>query len=296
MPSLDPELVSAVKRGECLLFLGAGVHYPPQAGSIFEAGYPPNVRPPLGKALAKKLAADGPGPDQPSFIAQQFPEESGYEENLARCSALYEMARDRNQLVRYVTGEVDKGKLPSAAVRGLAALPFRLIITTNYDQIFERALGAKVPGREIYDPNRNRSRLAGRVPADADAPLLLKMHGCVTAQNSFVLTEDDYVTFVMRMGEKDPYHPVPKVFKNQFLNWPTLFIGYGLADFNLLLLLKTLSWDLDPAEIIRSYAVSPRPDPVVQRCLGGQVAFIVQDLWGFVPQLYQEVLGKDMPV
>src|SRR4051812_36469009 len=51
------ELVAeGVRAQECILFLGAGVHAPPSAGSSFAS--PPERRPPIGSALSLELALE----------------------------------------------------------------------------------------------------------------------------------------------------------------------------------------------------------------------------------------------
>lgn len=293
--SLDPKLVEAVKSGECLLFIGAGVHYPPSdAQSPYLASYPPEVRPPLGAELAKRLAARG-GPPQ-SYIEQMFPNERDYEWNLQRTAALYEIARGRNELVSEIIKEVDTGKKPSAAVRALAGLPFRLVATSNYDKLFEKALGVlmKSPVREIYSPSHNAT-CGLKTPKDPDTPAYWKMHGCVDRPDSLVATEEDYITFVTRMRDLGAYNPVPRPFQNALAEMPSLFIGYSLVDFNFRLLLRSLHYGFDSAELARNYAVNPKPDPVVRHALDGRVTFIVEDLWSFIPNLYQAVTGQTMP-
>ena len=49
-------LVDSIKTSRCILFLGAGVHHEPPAGSRFS--YPIEARPPLGSALALSLVKD----------------------------------------------------------------------------------------------------------------------------------------------------------------------------------------------------------------------------------------------
>jgi hypothetical protein len=80
---------------------------------------------------------------------------------------------------------------------------------------------------------------------------------------------------------------------------PTLFIGYSLMDYNLRLLFKTLRWRMDKSKFPMSYSVDPFPDPLLEFSMGEgdrrQVIFIAQDVWTFVPALYREVTGKEMP-
>ena len=51
------DLFDAVKQRECILFLGAGVHYPPPE-DLPEYQYPVEERPPLGAQLSHKLARE----------------------------------------------------------------------------------------------------------------------------------------------------------------------------------------------------------------------------------------------
>ena len=51
-------IAESVAKGQCILFLGAGVHYgpPPDADPKYRDAYPEERRPPLGGALSQKLA------------------------------------------------------------------------------------------------------------------------------------------------------------------------------------------------------------------------------------------------
>ena len=116
---------------------------------------------------------------------------------------------------------------------------------------------------------------------------------------SVVITDEDYIQFTLRMGDRDALHPVPETFRYQFKRMPTLFIGYSLVDYNLRLLFKTLRWKLDPAQRKPAYSVDLYPDPLLVEQFERRdryVQFIVQDLWTFIPELYRQVKGKEMPV
>src|SRR5882762_10616287 len=116
------------------------------------------------------------------------------------------------------------------------------------------------------------------------------MHGCVSDPNSIVVTDEDYILFVMRMGDSPPYHAVPERLQVKFKRWPTLFVGYSLLDYNLRLLFKTLRWKMDKAKFPTTYSVDPYPDPLIFDVWYNQnkyVTFIAQDVWNFVPELYR---------
>ena len=253
------------------------------------------ARPPLGKQLSKLLADN-------CDLATNYPNEINNLGNLARIATFYEMKRDRNQLVTAVQEAVGRATKPSAAVRALAELDFPLILTTNYDQLLERALNKadKNPRKGVYDPAGLEATTDFADGADdPQRPFIFKIHGDVDVPKSVVITDEDYIQFTLRMGDRDALHPVPETFRYQFKRMPTLFIGYSLVDYNLRLLFKTLRWKLDPAQRKPAYSVDLYPDPLLVEQFERRdryVQFIVQDLWTFIPELYRQVKGKEMPL
>ena len=278
------QIAGAVKAQHCILFLGAGVHAPPPEGSPFE--YPPEQRPPIGSALSRDLA-------ERCRLAERSPDEDP--SNLQRVALFYEIARSRRQLVEAVVDAVSTGKQPSPMVRALAELDFPLVITTNYDQLFERSLylAGKQPRAAVYTPALEATT-DHRDPSAA-SPVVFKIHGDITKPETIVITDEDYIQFVLRMSNKDPYDPVPLTLKYHLTGWPTLFVGYSLLDYNLRVLFKTLRWKIDSASVPEMYSVDYRPDPLIFDVWHNQrryVNFIAQDVWTFVPALYERVLGR----
>jgi len=274
-----------VSRQRCILFLGAGAHAPPPDQSRFD--YAVEDRPPIGAALSQKLAAD-------CHLSERFPKEDP--SNLQRVALFYEIARSRHQLVDAVKGAVQTGKRPSPMLRALAELDFPLVITTNYDQLFENALIAvgKQPRVAVYTPNLERTTDYG--DPTVESPVVFKIHGDILHPETVVITDEDYIQFVLRMSSKEPYDPVSLTLKYHLTNWPTLFVGYSLLDYNLRLLFKTLRWKIDAASMPDMYSVDYHPDPLIFDVWHNQhryVKFIAQDVWAFVPQLYERVLGKE---
>ena len=287
------KLVESVADGRCILFLGAGVHFPPPERSKY--AYPEHERPPLGGALSERLAGA-------CDFARICKGESPC--NLQRVALCYEKELGRQALVDEIKLAVEEHSRPSATVRALAELPFTLIMTTNYDTLFERALQrdgvAKRPHVEVYSPDRYAHTAdypGGDDPTDAQ-PFVFKAHGDVGNPESIVVTDEDYITFVLRMNSaSDGAHPIPETFRYKLNKFPTLFVGYGLLDLNLRLLFRTMRWRLDPAARPASYSVDVRPDPLVSGIWTREhgMRFIVEDVWRFVPALYREVLRREMP-
>jgi hypothetical protein len=266
--------------------LGAGVHAPPPDGSPFV--YPLGQRPPVGSALSRQLAAA-------CDFGGRFPDEDPG--NLQRVALAYEIDSTRNRLVDAIAAAVDAGGEPSPMLRALARLDFPLVITTNYDGLFERALRdvGKMPRVSVYKPNDEPT--TDFEDESAQSPVIYKLHGDIAHRESLVVTDEDYIQFVLRMSDKEPYDPIPLSLKYFLKRWTTLFIGYSLLDYNLRLLFKTLRWRIDPAKVPDAYSVDYRPDALIVDVWQSQrryVKFIAQDVWSFVPALYELVQGEEL--
>jgi hypothetical protein len=278
-------IAGAVSEKRCILFLGAGAHAPPPDQSSFE--YPAEQRPLISAALSQELAVG-------CKLAERSPGEDP--SNLQRVALFYEIERSRRQLVEAVTGAVHTGKHPSPMLRALAELGFPLVITTNYDRLFESALYAigKQPRVAVYKPQPEAMQ-DYREPTP-ESPIVYKIHGDILDTDTIVITDEDYIQFVLRMSDKDPYDPVPLTLKFYLTSWTTLFVGYSLMDYNLRLLFKTLRWKIDRASVPDMYSVDYRPDPLMFDVWQNQrryVKFIAEDVWAFVPRLYEHVLRKE---
>jgi hypothetical protein len=180
----------------------------------------------------------------------------------------------------------------------LAALPFKIFITTNYDPYLELALqrvNKKNPVVRIYDPSPSKPTEDIADDPTLDKPLVVKIHGDLNLRDSIVITDEDYITFIQRMSEKDALHPVPQTARFRMLKWPTLFVGYSLRDYNLRLLFRTLRWHVDSANFPPSFSLDTDPDPLILTVYQDQrqfVTFVTRDLWTVVPELYEEIYGQ----
>ena len=284
------QVADAVRTGECTLFLGAGVHSLPPSGSPYT--YPDADAPPRGADLATALAA------QCGVDASVL----GDLTDLRRIALYYErVAHDRGRLIRALFAEVQENRKPSPMLRALAELPFRYVITTNYDNLFERALiqAGKDPEVSVYTVARRHPKPPSRA-VGTGRPFVLKIHGDFAAEGagpddqSVVITEEDYITFVLRMRDADELNPVPLAIRAQLARNPTLFVGYSLNDYNLRILFRALRYSGDWGGLPSSFSVDPRPNPIIRKLLTTeyQIVFVAEDLWSFVPGLYEAVCGK----
>ena len=231
------------------------------------------------------------------WLAERFPDEDPT--NLQRVALFYEIdalappARGRHHATRS-----RRASSPRRCCAHWRELDFPLVITTNYDQLFESALrdAGKQPRVAVYTPEpRADDRLRD---ADAREPGRSSSSTATSRdRESIVVTDEDYIQFVLRMSDKEPYDPIPLTLKYYLTGWTTLFVGYSLLDYNLRLLFKTLRWKIDSANVPDMYSVDYQPDPLIFDVWHNQrryVKFIAQDVWAFVPELYELVLGKEL--
>ena len=203
----------------------------------------------------------------------------------------------------------------------LASLPFKVIITSNYDPFFEQALErkGKTPLVRSYKKAREKTKQYQRVmetvsdeqeseeiisleQLDKDFPLVFKIHGSLNTnageeiseddKDSIVITEQDYIDFVLRSTDSNDFDPIPKIVKRALQDWPTIFIGYSLKDYNLRLLFTVLRWDKQYKYKV-DFSIDNSADIVVAAMFKNRVSFVIQNSWDAIPELYRLVTGKD---
>jgi hypothetical protein len=77
---------------------------------------------------------------------------------------------------------------------------------------------------------------------------LYKLHGCISIPESrqmeppelhnLVITEEDYINFLSNAMSNDPFKPLPTHLLARIAESTTLFIGYGLTDWNFRVVFK----------------------------------------------------------
>lgn len=95
--------------------------------------------------------------------------------------------RNRARLNQAIVEKLSEVTEPTTSHRILARLPIRVVWTTNYDQLLERAYEAA--GKRV-DLKVTQENLSTTTPG-RDV-VINKMHGCVTQAHQAVVTKDDY--------------------------------------------------------------------------------------------------------
>ena len=275
------EIADLLREGEVIPFLGAGVNFGTR---------------PKGAAWDEKNAAFLPsGAELSRFLARQsnFPStEDNDLADLAKVSSYFVEASARRRLRDHLRKIFDREFAPCDIHHYLAEVPApTLIVTTNYDTLTEDAFKkAGHPYDLVIHPTDRKDVEASVLwwPHQAAEPVAMppnklfidlktttviyKMHGTVDRQlrkwDSYVITEEDYVDFLSRMTGQTA---VPALFMRHFRTRHFLFLGYGLRDWNLRVVLKNLRTALptikaDEQEMedegdddLRSWAIQFRP-------------------------------------
>ena len=215
--------------------------------------------------------------------------------DLAKVASYFVEISARQRLCETLRQEFSVDAKPSPMHRYLASVPSPLlVVTTNYDDLMERAfIEAGRPYDLVVHPTDQREVEGsvlwwahGASEPEAIAPnklyieledrtVIYKMHGsiCRTSEKleSYVVTEEDYVDFLARMGG---LHAVPAQFLHHFRKCHFLYLGYGLRDWNLRVMLRMLRMggagigkggaggEDDADQRLVSWAVQFRPSPI----------------------------------
>jgi hypothetical protein len=171
-------------------------------------------------------------------------------------------------------------EVPKILRRSQDPPPYQLIVTTNYDDVLERAFHeAEEPfdlvsyeaegefrGKFIHYAHQGEPRMILEPNRDFgiktdNRTVILKIHGAVNradeSRDSYVITEDHYIDYLARTDVSKLF-PVTLVSKLRRSH--CLFLGYSLRDWNLRVILNRI-WG-DEKLRSKSWAIQLNPDPL----------------------------------
>ena len=263
-------VISAILHGEVIPFLGAGVNI---FGRQEQEVYMPGQYLPSARELAAYLAVqyDYKSDDKTNLlrVSQYATVMRGAGSLYNRLGEVFDADYPMNVLHKFFA------RLPRILKRKGCVRPYQLIVTTNYDDVLETAFRrAKEPFDVVYymarkphqgkfrhiphetsprdsilidDPNTyNQLPFKGPTP---QRTVILKIHGAVDRvsdrvnrkpdelQDSFVITEDDYINY---LAQTDISKLLPVQLKSKLTNSGFLFLGYGLRDWNLRVIMNRI--------------------------------------------------------
>jgi SIR2-like domain len=293
-------------RGKVIPVLGAGVNL---------AGRPPglNWSPggqylPDGGELARHLAAHF---RYPGLDAGDLMRVAQYALTSRGDGPLYDELHRVFQ-ARYPPGPLHRFLAMLPPLFRAQRLPYQLIVTTNYDYALELAFADAEEEVDlvVYSAGGDGRARFWHVPPTGepiliDSPndyddvstetrtVILKIHGTVDRRaeadrefETFVIAEDDYIDY---LAHTEPLSLFPVRIAAVLKTSHLLFLGYGLRDWNLRVLLRRL-WR-DQRRHYNSWAVQLRPDPIELRFWGKRGLEILDaDLADYVDEVRRRAL------
>ena len=275
-------IVGYLKTGHCIPFLGAGASIPdlkPSATNKPEteevsSGQPIPDNGQRSAPLSDQTVPSGTG--MAGELALKLGIDPLIQMDLPMAAFLFERVHDRQTLTTYI-GDRLTGQPPSEAHRVLAKIiiylhshrslemrPVELIITTNFDQQLENELvylNRKLPLRPPIKINTiiasTRSQQAKQI--EEDSVNLLKLHGCVSDSDSLIVTDDDYIKMLNRLGGSVPTTFIDVTILGEIPKAGLLFLGYSLGDWDFRAFYEALMGNRSPSKKYTSYAVQRRP-------------------------------------
>jgi hypothetical protein len=135
---------------------------------------------------------------------------------------------------------------PTELHRVLADLPLPVYITTNYDDFMFRAFGKRTiakDGRQDFcrwrkGPVAERGALGGEYQPTVANPVVFHLYGHIDERTSLVLTENDYLKFLVRVSREQKL--IPPVIQGAISGGSLLFLGYRLDEWDFRILFHTL--------------------------------------------------------
>jgi hypothetical protein len=214
-------LLSRIPRQRCTPFLGAEV-----MGGLM----PPRSE------IAKQWAEESNFPlDDPHDLAQvaQFVATTALDANVPREKILDEFKKATPPNFNTI----------DEPHRILAELPLEIYITTDYHDLMVQALKSRDrdPRQELCrwseGLRQEKSMFDGDFKISVANPVVFHLYGHMGVPESLVLTEDDYLDFLVGIAK----NPIPPRIQQAFARASLLFLGYRLTDLEFRVLLRSLA-------------------------------------------------------
>jgi hypothetical protein len=205
---------------------------------------------PLGNDTASKWA-----------IENNYPLEDSYQ--LSRVAQFLAIQYDSSVTKDKLKSELESISPPDFSLETLRDEPLAVLadlnlpiyITTNYDHFLEAALRKK--GKEPisdfcrwseelkdyaddYEINSNLYSKDSGLQITSATPLVYHLHGDIDHPLSMVLTEKDYIEFVIFLNKENETTVLPLEIRKKINSEHLLFIGYSLYDISFSVIFQTV--------------------------------------------------------
>lgn len=237
-------LLRRIKAGKCTPFLGAGACH----GAL-----------PLGSEIAQEWA------DQYGYLLDDMDDLVRVAQFLA---VRYDAMFPKEEILKRIKNANPPDFTEPCETHGvLADLRLPVYMTTNYDDFMIQALISRQmdPKRELCRWNKLIKNYpsvfdsSGYKPNPAN-PVVFHLHGHNEVPESLVLTEDDYLDFLVNISSNEIL--LPSRIQEALAGASLLFIGYNLADWDFRVIFRGLVTSKEPS--LRRISVTVQLPPKQQ--------------------------------
>ncbi|MGA3244842.1 MAG: toll/interleukin-1 receptor domain-containing protein [Bacteroidota bacterium] len=223
-------LIYAIKNGNCILMLG------PEASFEREG----DLTRPLTEVLAKKLVASDESGESRTAIEKWKVDLTNLAQ-VALCLITEGVKAHEELMPAVVDFYTARRKDTSEFHRDLAALPFYLTIVSTPDSLMYQSFknAGKNPIVKWY--NLHGPQPDSIPEGTKQQPLVFHLYGSVDDSVSLVLSEDDLIDFLMKVGSSRPSLPRNLLEEIRRKEKSFLFLGFGFKHWYLRVLLHVLA-------------------------------------------------------
>ncbi len=300
-------LVRLIQQGKCTPIVGPRAHgrwlpTPPEIARRWSEthAYPFANKNDLSRVAQYMATHQGPDFARYEFLDTLMSEFSQHLPEGLRPEGRFDTL---TELVQATGWEALTADDPNQVHRVLADFDLPLYLTTNPDNFMVEALKAqgKEPVREICRWSEDLDWLPSRFAQDdayeptPDEPLVYHLFGSDEEINSPVLTEDDYLRFLVRVSaERDR---IPNLIREALSSSSLMFVGYSLYDWEFRVLMHGLVASLEQRLRFKYVAVQLEFEEAAEADLEAVQTFLEQyfqdaDInvfWGSTAQFIAEL-------
>lgn len=249
-------IFESVRKENAIIWAGAGVS--------LQAGFPSGIK--LGK----------------TFLGDLNDKERSYFDNktsLLDITEEYVQIKGRDSAIKILKREFNNEGGESTFHSTLSKIPhIKTIITTNYDNLFERDYKGLI-STAIINSEDITDGITGNVQ-------LLKVHGDLNALESLIITKSDYDNFFL-YNKQD--NAVWDLIKERFITKDIVFVGYGFEDSNVSVVYQSIKAKVGKKSK-KAYLLAPNlPEHRIKKLRESGIQYINITGEDFIIQLHQDL-------